>query len=138
LTTVIQFQTDAAGSETRAAANPPISNVATALTTPRSSHDVGHDRAAEGHDALPSRRDGELRCGRDVLRATRMTSSPANAAASRLAGGPLLFPLRAGAATLLLEKTSAVAAAGDRRTPRHDPVRRADGVSRDARRRALI
>ena len=71
---------------------------------------VGYDGAAEGHDALSSRRHGELRllatfgAARDAD--DIFTGSPPLAFTFGL-GGLLLFPLRAGAATLLLEKTSA-------------------------------
>ncbi len=68
---------------------------------------VGHDRQAEGHDALPSRRARRLRLlAAPLLRATAddvFTGSPPLAFTFGL-GGLLLFPLRIGAATLLLEK----------------------------------
>ena len=140
LTEVMQFQTDAAdGLEARAAAkSADFANVATALDdTALIAFTSGTTGQPKG--TMHFHRDVMASCDcwpRSVLRATPddiFTGSPPLAFTFGL-GGLLLFPLRAGAATLLLEKTSAGrAAAGDRRTPRHDPVRRADGVSRDGR-----
>ena len=72
---------------------------------------VGHDRHAQGGDALPSRFAGDLRhvCA-GVLQPRRddlFCGSPPLAFTFGL-GGLLLFPLHAGAATLMLEKAGPI------------------------------
>ena len=72
---------------------------------------LGHDRHAEGGDALPSRFAGDLRhvCAR-VLQPRGddlFCGSPPLAFTFGL-GGLLLFPLHAGAATLMLEKAGPI------------------------------
>jgi len=113
LATVVHFETDAAeGLEARAAAKPAdFANVATA------SEDTALIAFTSGTTGQPKgtmhfHRDVLASCDcwpRSVLRATAddiFTGSPPLAFTFGL-GGLLLFPLRVGAATLLLEKTSA-------------------------------
>jgi len=113
LTAVIQFQTDAAdGLEALAAAkSDAFANVATALDdTALIAFTSGTTGQPKG--TMHFHRDVMASCDcwpRSVLRATPediFTGSPPLAFTFGL-GGLLLFPLRAGAATLLLEKTSA-------------------------------
>ena len=113
LTAVVQFQTDAVdGLEARAAAKPAeFANVATALDdTALIAFTSGTTGQPKG--TMHFHRDVMASCDcwpRSVLRATPddiFTGSPPLAFTFGL-GGLLLFPLRAGAATLLLEKTSA-------------------------------
>ena len=90
---------------------------------------------AESRDALPSRRSRRAtRYGAHVLRPQRddlFCGSPPLAFTFGL-GGLLLFPLYAGAATLLLEKAGPEELLRrDRRVRRHDALHRADRVPHD-------
>ena len=98
---------------------------------------LGHHRRAEGHDAFPPRHAGDLRqlSASYVLRADaddRFIGSPPLAFTFGL-GGLVLFPLRVGAATVLLEKAAPdELLAGDREIPRHGLLHRADRLPRHA------
>ncbi len=135
---VVHFETDAPdGLEARAAAKPAdFANVATAA------EDTALIAFTSGTTGRPKgtmhfHRDVMASCDcwpRSMLRATAddiFTGSPPLAFTFGL-GGLLLFPLRAGAATLLLEKPSPDALLrGDRREPRDGPVHGADVLPRD-------
>ena len=76
---------------------------------------LGHHRRAEGHDAFPPRHAGDLRQLRQA-RAARRSATTVFIGSPPLAftfglGGLVLFPLRIGAATVLLEKAGAGRAA---------------------------
>ncbi len=125
-----------------AASRPTFANVDTAADdTALIAFTSGTTGQAEGHDAFPSRRDGGVRllAADDAAGHRATTSSPAARRSRSLSGsgGLLLFPLRIGAATLLVEKPAPDAVAcRDRRTPRDRAVHRADVVSRDGAERA--
>ncbi len=98
---------------------------------------VRHHRRAEGHDAFPARRAGNLRhlFGRHVLQPNandRFIGSAPLAFTFGL-GGHVLFPFRVGATTIQLETAPPDdAAAGDREIPRHDLLHGADRLPCDA------
>ena len=99
---------------------------------------LGHHRQAEGDDALPPRRAGDLRrlSARTCCSAEPddiFIGTPPLAFTFGL-GGLVLFPLRVGASTVLLEQAAPGRAARRRsRAPRHGLLHRADRLSRDAR-----
>ena len=92
---------------------------------------VGHHRQAEGHDALPPRRDGDVRL---LPASTCCAPSPDDVfigtpplAFTFGLGGLLLFPMRIGASTVLLEKATPDALLeAIARVPRHRLLHRAD------------
>ena len=102
---------------------------------------LGHDRAAQGDHALPPRRPRHRRHVLPARAASRppTTSSPARRRwRSRSASAAcVVFPLRAGASTLLVEKATPDELADLIAEHRVDRLlHRADGVPRDARRPA--
>ena len=99
---------------------------------------VRHHRPAEGHDALPPRpaRDRATRSPRTSLRPTPddlFVGSPPIGFTFGL-GGLVLFPMRVGAATLLLERADAgrCSCAAIARTRRDGALHRADRLPGDA------
>ena len=103
-----------------------------------------HHRPPQGDDALPPRRArrSATPSPRHVLQPIARRRVHRHAAATRSPSGSaalLLFPLHAGASTLLVEKATPAELAGpDRRARRDDLLHRTHGVQGDARRRQRL